>query len=405
MSVENCESAHVSARPLRTGKWDKHELRAKRQSMGQLGSLKLNGWKGFVRAAVPLWPVTFLVGPNGAGKSSLLEALALVSHLGRRGSLREDLRPWLRGWPDGVMTRSPSRSTPGEAEIEFEWRRATYRLVLTNDEQPEIKSEHLEIAGKRYIWTEGRIRKFSGDTRGRALRIEDPMESALGLYALSPKHRRGAEGMLDLLKGIEIYALDADFLRGTAVDTRPIPYARKGPGLVSGLVDLKRDEAAFSEVEDAVRAVQPDLKRILVTRKPRSVLFEYVDGRQTQLDEESDGVVRAVGMFLVRYRRDCPGILGFDEPENGFHLSRQLDVIQRLAPAKRTTLPSPQLMLLASHSPALVKKAATLLKGEMGVVTLWRSRNGTITTSTWSGDELGDQENFDLLLSEGFESR
>lgn len=373
--------------------------------MGQLGSLKLDGWKGFSRAEIPLWPVTFLVGPNGSGKSSLLEALALVAHLGRRGTLREDLRPWLRGWPDGVMTRSGAGARPKNAEIELRWRRATYRLVLSNEEQPEIHSEQLDIEGKRYVWTEGRVRKFSGDTRGRALRIDDPMQSALGLYAVSPKHRRGAQGMLDLLKGIEVYALDADFLRGTAVDTRPVPYARKGPGLVSGLIDLQRDPAAFKEVEDAVRSVQPDLEKILVTKKPRAVLFRYTDGRETQLDEESDGIVRAVGMFLVRYRRDCPGILGFDEPENGFHLSRQLDVIQRLAPAKGTAVPSPQLMLLASHSPTLVKKSAALLKGDMGVVTLWRSRSGTVTTSTWAGEALSKQANFDLLVAEGFESR
>lgn len=373
--------------------------------MGQLGSLKLDGWKGFSEVEIPLWPTTFLVGPNGSGKSSLLEALALLAHLGRRGTLREDLRPWLRGWPDGVMTRSGGAARPRESTIELRWRSASYRLVLTNEEQPEIHSERLDIDGRRYIWTEGRVRKFSGDTQGRALRTTDPMESALGLYAVSPKQRRGAQGMLDLLKGIEVYALDADFLRGTAVDSRPIPYARKGPGLVSGLIDLQRDQVAFKEVEDAVRAVQPDFEGIAVSKKPRAVLFKYSDGRETQLDEESDGIVRAVGMFLVRYRRNCPGILGFDEPENGFHLSRQLDVIQRLAPAKATALPSPQLLILASHSPTLVKKSATLLKGDMGVVTLWRSRTGTVTTTAWAGDALGKQENFDLLLAEGFESR
>jgi recombinational DNA repair ATPase RecF len=56
------------------------------------GELTLRGWKGF-DVKVPLWPVTFLVGPNGSGKSSLLEALAVISH----GTLREDLRSWLRG--------------------------------------------------------------------------------------------------------------------------------------------------------------------------------------------------------------------------------------------------------------------------------------------------------------------
>lgn len=374
--------------------------------MGSLGTLTLDGWKGFSKAKLPLWPVTFLVGPNGSGKSSLLEALALVSHLGRRGSLRDDLRTWLRGWPDAVLTRSSDGDRPEQAIIELVWRKAHYKLVLRDPEQPAIASEALTVDGRRYIWTDGAVRKFSGDGRGRALTVSDPFESALGLYAHSPKHRQGARRVLELIRNIEVYALDADFLRGTAVDSRPIPYARKGPSLVSGLVDLEREPRSFDAVKEALRAVQPDLRDIVVTRRPRGVLLTYRDGRTSQLDEESDGLVRALGMFLVRYRKDCPGILGFDEPENGFHLSRQLDVIQRLAPGRIDgPLPSPQLLVLASHSPALVRKAARLLGKDMGVITLWRSKTAVIGTTTWSGEELKDHANFDLLLAEGFESR
>lgn len=374
--------------------------------MAARGTLELDGWKGFAKAKLPLWPVTFLVGPNGSGKSSLLEALALIAHLGRRGTLREDLRPWLRGWPDGVMTRAGRGKQAAEAKIQLSWARSSYELELSDGAQPHIKSETLKVAGKKYVWTEGTVRKFKGDKSGRPLRMSDRVQSALGLYSLNPKNRRGARGMLELIKSVEVYALDADFLRGTAVDTRPIPYARKGPGLVSGLVDLQADAVAFAAVEEALKTVQPDLERIIVTKRPRSVLFRYADGRESQLDEESDGLVRALGMFLVRYRHDCPGILGFDEPENGFHLSRQLDVIERLAPdAHPTDLPSPALMLLASHSPDLVRKAARLLGDRMGVITLFRNKDGTITTSHWSGAELRDQNNLDLLIAEGFESR
>ncbi len=319
-----------------------------------VGSLRLDGWKGFA-GEVPLWPVTMLVGPNGSGKSSLLEALALVSHLARRGTLREDLRPWLRGWPDGVFTRAAAGLGATEATIELRWKKGRYRLSLRNPAAPRIWDEELEVGRRKYVWTDvagsHRIRKFSGEGAGRALRARDASESALGLYALSPRHRRGAASMLNLMKGIEVYALDADFLRGTAVDSRPIPYARKGPGLVSGLIDAARDPALFAALESAVRAVQPDLSKIEVRQRPRGILLRYSDGRETQLDEESDGLVRAAGMFLVRYRRDAPGILGFDEPENGFHLSRLVEVVERLAPTGRQGLPSPELLFLATHSP------------------------------------------------------
>src|SRR5262245_92438 len=109
------------------------------------GRLALHGWKGF-DAEVPLWPVTFLVGPNGSGKSSLLEALALCSHLARRGTLREDLRPWLRGWPDGVFSREGPEKQVSAASIEIAWGKSRYELVLDNPSRPEIAEESLTVS-------------------------------------------------------------------------------------------------------------------------------------------------------------------------------------------------------------------------------------------------------------------
>ena len=113
-----------------------------------VGALELHGWKGF-DARLPLWPVTFLVGPNGSGKSSLLESLALVSHLARRGTLREDLRSWLRGWPDGVFTRTGSAERSHEASIQLEWKKGKYTLGLREPDAPEISEESLNIGGHR----------------------------------------------------------------------------------------------------------------------------------------------------------------------------------------------------------------------------------------------------------------
>ncbi|MCC6996043.1 MAG: AAA family ATPase [Deltaproteobacteria bacterium] len=371
------------------------------------GRLRLEGWKGF-KASVRLWPVTFLVGPNGSGKSSLLEALSLLSHLARRGTLGDDLRVWLRGWPDGVFTRLGPGSPASEAKIEIEWGKTTYSLTLEHPQKPEIQSESLVVGPKRFIKTDTRggrrFRTFVGQGAGRGLETSDPLESALGLFSRSPKRRKGAQRVIDLLTDIEVYSLDADFLRGTAVDTRPVPYARKGTGLVSGLIDAHRDESIWKALLDAVRSVQPDLEDIATTLRPRGALLKYAGGRETQLDEESDGLVRAIGMFLARYRSNCPSILGFDEPENGFHLSRLVDVVTHLSPGPAGA-PSPQLVVLATHSPEMVYRAARSLKNKMGVLTLWRSKEGAISVGEWPGTDLQDNRNFDLLRAEGFLGR
>jgi hypothetical protein len=291
-----------------------------------------------------------------------------------------------------------------------QWGRSTYRLTLKGSLAPSIWEESLTVEGRRYIKTttrgNRRFRSFSGEGAGRGLETDDPAESALALIARSPKRRQRAQRVIDLMTGIEVYSLDADFLRGTAVDTRPLPYARKGTSLVSGLLDARREPPVWDAVLAAIKAVQPDITAIETTERPRGALMRYADGRETQLDEESDGVVRALGMFLARYRVGCPAILGFDEPENGFHLSRLVDVVTRLAPDRgRGAPPSPQLVLLATHSPEMVYRAARTLGARMGVLTLWRSRQGSVAVGEWAGEELRSQRNFDLLRAEGFEGR
>jgi hypothetical protein len=304
-----------------------------------------------------------------------------------------------------VFSRGADTPDVDEASLRFVWGKATYSLVLKKPERPEIAKEELIVGPTRYVHTmPSGARRFLGQGPGRPLETNNPYESALGLIARSPGRRRRAQRMIDLMTQVEVYALDADFLRGTAVDTRPIPYARKGTSLVSGLLDAARTPVLWEAIVSALRAVQPDLEDIEPRHKPRGVLLKFSGGRDSQLDEESDGFVRAVGMFLVRYRQTCPAILGFDEPENGFHLSRLMDVIERLAPSTGQ-LPSPELVLLATHSPDLVRRAVRALGAKMGVLVLSRLRTGRVFVQPWEGSELGEQGNLDLLIAQGFEGR
>lgn len=377
------------------------------EDVSRFGHLDLRGWKGFhTTKPVPLWPVTFLVGPNGSGKSSLLEAFALISHLARRGTLSEDLRPWLRGWPDGVFTRGETATPDAEARLRLVWGRSDYSLTLRRADRPEISHEELTVNKTKYVYTTpGGARRFLGEGAGRPLETTNPWESALGLIARSPGRRKRAQKVIDLMTQVEMYALDADFLRGTAVDTRPIPYARKGTSLVSGLLDAHRSPKIWSAVLAAIKAVQPDLEDIVPSTRPRGVLLKFTGERESQLDEESDGFVRAAGMFLVRYRQNCPAILGFDEPENGFHLSRLMDVIERLAPSSAQDLPTPELVILATHSPQLVSRAVRVLDARTGVLVLNRLKTGGVLVQPWEGRELRQQGNLDLLIAQGFEGR
>ncbi len=378
--------------------------------MSTADRIEFRGWKG-LEGAVPLWPMTILVGPNGSGKSSILEALALLSHLARRGNLREDLRSWLRGWPDGVFSRTGQQDPAMEAAIGLHWRGSSYRLVMAHPTHPTITSEELEIGSKKWIGTLSRkgrkIRNFSAESAGRPIETADPYESALGLISRSPERRKAAQILIDLLTRIEIYALDADFLRGTAVDTRPIDYNRKGTSLVSRLIEARNAEGVWGPVLAALRAIQPDLDTIEVREKPRGAILRYHDGREAELDEESDGFVRAAGMLLIRYRHDCPAILGFDEPENGLHLSRLVDVIHRLAPAekRKKQLPGPEIVILATHSPYFVRKAASVLGPRMGVVSLWRGQSGRVMIGSWDGAAIREEGNFEAMVAEAFEGR
>ena len=65
----------------------------------------------------------------------VVDGLALLSHLARRGTLREDLRPWLRGWPDGIFTRLGHSAPSGEIHLGIEWGHSQYELVLRAGER------------------------------------------------------------------------------------------------------------------------------------------------------------------------------------------------------------------------------------------------------------------------------
>jgi hypothetical protein len=84
------------------------------------------------------------------------------------------------------------------------------------------------------------------------------------------------------------------------------------------------------------------------------------------------------------------------------HFSRLIEVVTRLAPG---TSEGPDLVLLATHSPALVQKAAQALPGEMGAISLWRGREGQVLATEWAGSKLADAREFELFQGEAFEGR
>lgn len=62
-------------------------------------------------------------------------------------------------------------------------------------------------------------------------------------------------------------------------------------------------------------------------------------------------------------------------------------------------------MLLATHSPALVRKATLADPDRVGVLGLWRGRTGDVVVTQWEGHELEAGGDFQEMVAEVFVGR
>jgi len=280
-----------------------------------LQSVRVENFRCFKRVQVPLRPLTVLIGPNDSGKSAFLSALRWFA-----GSLQ--LRP------------------------EDHWRCQTNRAV-------EVRAGTAAASGG-----------FSSE--GRAIDQGELVRKAimpLGFYHLPSQGVR--------MRSVGI----------TDKPGEPPPLGEDGSS-VPAFLDylLRRDRERFFDILGALRLLIPGIEdlRISTPEPPtRGVELVIENGLEIPGDDTSTGVRLMLFFIALAYHPSPPKLILIEEPENGVHPKRLVEVVRLLREISQGKHGSHAAqVILTTHSPYLMDQ---INPGQDQVLVFRRNEDGSRT--------------------------
>jgi energy-coupling factor transporter ATP-binding protein EcfA2 len=290
--------------------------------------------------ALDLTRIHALIGPNDSGKSTILNAARTLANL-------------LSQVP---VLPNPSRSKIVSGGL-FDPDRPTRLAVSSGEVSLEVVGDERPTGwtlSVRMGTAEGSVR-MSGDLTAEKLTSNLPSVS-------DPALLRGVFG------GARLLRLDPDALREPSPlipETEKLRlYDERGHGL-PGIYD-----AIFNRGDDSVQRIVDDLRRLFptirrlrlrpITDSTKILEVELNHGERVPAQFMSEGLLYYLAFAAIPYL-DPTSLLLIEEPENGLHPARIVEVMQTLREISKTTQ-----VLIATHSPLVVNE---LSGDEVSVVT------------------------------------
>jgi predicted ATPase len=333
--------------------------------------IEIDGFKTFDDFSLDLPPFLVLLGANGSGKSNLLEAVALLGQLVREPSSQTLVRYARRGGPRELFRRRP------DGELVDEIRMSATVLV------------HSRFSGAAYLRVEVNV-GYREAPEPLAVECSVQTVDSDGL-AVSPATAEEIDenafylfqDASDETNAAERYALSALALavaQWCILD--PVPEAMRQPadaydsdrlaedgrnlGAVLGRLWEGDPERKWAFQAD-VSAVLPDIREIDVVRDHDraqwDVWVQYKHEPRMAPRVVSGGTLRILALLAAAHDPAHPGVLMFEEPENGLHPSRVPRLLERLR-GRATDLGSYRpskddpdnlrQILVTSHSPVVL---------------------------------------------------
>lgn len=330
-----------------------------------LRQITISGYKSLQDSTAQFMPFTVIVGRNNTGKSNLFDALRLLSHLAEMPVASAFKPERHRGDPveSFFSEGQPRLSLVGEFDLTgtphpfYEDQPLTHphlnyetEIVFRNG-LLEVETEQLRgrtVSGIKYrsfITTE-RISKRRDTNGGAANRGSARQVSVNRDTAKSGKSRHfpspASRSVLTMIDDAELYPhvvalarelsswrffhFEPEALREPSPAMDILELEPSGRGL-SGFYDTlsSRDAARFASAERALRRGIPEAKgiRLLDTGDRRRLLAVMrEDGREFTARVLSDGTLRFLALLALAYAPQPPGLVCFEEPENGVHPGR-----------------------------------------------------------------------------------
>lgn len=334
-----------------------------------LRSLKLEQFKAFARASVPLRPFTVLIGANGAGKTTILQAIDLLGRL-VTGTVAELLE--VKGWEysDLPHLRSRMNKFTLSAELELDAQSLSWELTLGAGRRPGVSDERVSVVPSddtipghehvrmdrvgrtmKRITAAGEVERVTQTLTSSWLSTIDDRDRArfpeLHAVATWARHIRG------------YFFLDPLRLRAPSRgDGSEIGIA--GETLAPFLARLRdRDRHAFERVQSRVQQHYPKLVELHPVRGrygwTHLEITERWNGEQARFNarQVSDGLLRLVAVAAMHELVHRPSVLLLDEVENGLHPHLLGGLVKMLQELVRSARGKTQ-VVMATHSPITV---------------------------------------------------
>lgn len=370
--------------------------------------VKVQGYKSLQDIDIELKPLTVVLGPNAAGKSNLFDALALVSRMATRKTLKEAFEQH-RGAPleafyyggkgqQGVIDQgTASFKIELEAELSKEVIEHTERLIkemqagLPSDDkrtrvdrrrvlanllrysvevEMTISTGHLRVVDERLeALTSGgekttRRKPFIEKAEdGRLhLRMEGqfhPSYHDIGLdrtllsTPLYPPHNPHITAFREELSRWHFYYLEPNSMRKETPLKEVENIGPFGSDLAGFYNSLKaRNEKQFEALNLAIRQLVPAIEKVDVERTKEGFLQLQVWEQGVAFSSRviSEGTLRVLALVAITNSLSPSAVIGCEEPENGVH-PRRMRLIAELL--KNTASRGQTQIIVNTHSPIL----------------------------------------------------
>ena len=340
---------------------------------GWIEELEIENYGCVRKATFHLSPLHAFIGPNDSGKSTILQAIhktvltSATSVRPHRHAFFGDSR-FVVGGPTSTRVRLRLHAAV-----------ADYEVVA------EQQSEQVTIRGTTAPGNGAKMPFGNGAVLLRQLRHEIPRSDA----AWDAEFVREVLVLAEWATHSQMVRLDPDALRKpSALISRNKALAfedERGTGLPGVLEAIRdRDEAQWVALRERFLRMFPLVKQLhlpALNENQKIVEIELKSGQRATADLMSEGMLYFLAFLATQYA-DRPSVLLVEEPENGLHPSRIVEVMKVLREVSQSTQ-----VIIATHSPLVINE----LRGdEVNVV--------------WRDEEHGTQA---MLLKdvEGFEKR